>query len=240
MYKTQAETRAFFDAFRPLVANSKHCDIVVAPPYTALSVAAEAARGTAISIAAQNVHGRPEGAFTGEICARMLVEVGCSAVIIGHSERRQYYNETDESVHLKTKAALEEGLIPIVCVGEILSERESNLTEAVLKRQFEGGLGALTPAEFSRILLAYEPVWAIGTGKTATPEQAGQVHRYLRELAAARFSFEEASALRILYGGSVKPDNIKGLMAQAEIDGALVGGASLDPRSFAAIVNYQA
>ncbi len=240
MYKTQAETRAFFDAFRPLVANSKHCDIVVAPPYTALSVAAEAARGTAISIAAQNVHGRPEGAFTGEICARMLVEVGCSAVIIGHSERRQYFNDTDETVHLKTKAALEDGLIPIVCVGEVLSERESNLTEPVLKRQFEGGLGALTPAEFSRILLAYEPVWAIGTGKTATPEQAGQVHRYLRELAAARFSFEEASALRILYGGSVKPDNIKGLMAQAEIDGALVGGASLDARSFAAIVNYQA
>jgi triosephosphate isomerase (TIM) len=240
MYKTQAETRAFFDAFRPLVANSKHCDIVVAPPYTALSVAAEAARGTAILIAAQNVHGGPEGAFTGEICARMLVEVGCSAVIVGHSERRQYFNETDESVHRKTKAALEDGLIPIVCVGEVLSERESNLTEAVLKRQFEGGLAALTPAEFSRILLAYEPVWAIGTGKTATPEQAAQVHRYLRELAAARFSFEEASALRILYGGSVKPDNIKGLMAQAEIDGALVGGASLDPRSFAAIVNYQA
>jgi triosephosphate isomerase (TIM) len=240
MYKTQAETLAFFDAFRPLVANSKHCDIIVAPPYTALSVAAEAARGSAISIAAQNVHGRPEGAFTGEICARMLVEAGCRAVIIGHSERRQYFNDTDETVHLKTRAALEAGLIPIVCVGEVLGERESNLTEAVLRRQLEGGLGALTPAEFSRILLAYEPVWAIGTGKTATPQQAAQVHRYLRELAAARFSFEEASALRILYGGSVKPDNIRGLMAQAEIDGALVGGASLDPRSFAAIVNYQA
>ena len=141
-------------------------------------------------------------------------------------------------MHRKTKAALEEGLTPIVCVGEILSEREGNLTETVLQRQFEGGLGALTPAEFSRILLAYEPVWAIGTGKTATPEQAAQAHRYLRELAAVRFSFEEASALRILYGGSVKPDNIKGLMAQAEIDGALVGGASLDPRSFASIVNY--
>jgi triosephosphate isomerase (TIM) len=237
MYKTQAETRAFFDAFRPLVANSKHCDIVVAPPYTALIAAAEAARGSGIMIAAQNVHGRPEGAFTGEVSARMLVEAGCTGVIIGHSERRQYYNETDESVHLKTKAALAEGLTPIVCVGEILSERESNLTEAVLKRQFEGGLGALTSAEFSRILLAYEPVWAIGTGKTATPELAAHAHRYLRELAAARFSFEEASALRILYGGSVKPDNIQGLMAQTEIDGALVGGASLDPKSFASIVN---
>ncbi len=238
MYKTQAEARAFFDAFRPLVAESKHCDIVVAPPFTALIVAAEAARGSAIAIAAQNLHGRPEGAFTGEVSARMLVEAGCTAVIIGHSERRQYFNETDQTVHLKTKIALEEGLTPIVCVGEILSERESNLTEAVLQRQFEGGLGALTPAEFSRILLAYEPVWAIGTGKTATPELAAQVHRFLRELAAARFSFEEASALRILYGGSVKPDNIKGLMAQAEIDGALVGGASLDPKSFASIVNY--
>jgi triosephosphate isomerase len=238
MYKTQAETRVFFDVFLPLVANSKHCDIVVAPPFTALDVAAKAARGTSVAIAAQNVHGQREGAFTGEVCAPMIVEVGCTAVIIGHSERRQYYNESDESVHRKTKAALEEGLTPIVCVGEILSEREGNLTEAVLKRQFEGGLGALTPDEFSRILLAYEPVWAIGTGKTATPELAAQAHRYLRELASARFSFEAASALRILYGGSVKPDNIKGLMAQAEIDGALVGGASLDPKSFASIVNY--
>jgi triosephosphate isomerase (TIM) len=238
MYKTQAETRVFFDVFLPLVANSKHCDIVVAPPFTALDVAAKATRGTSVAIAAQNVHGQREGAFTGEICAPMIVEVGCTAVIIGHSERRQYYNESDESVHRKTKAALEEGLTPIVCVGEILSEREGNLTEAVLKRQFEGGLGALTPDEFSRILLAYEPVWAIGTGKTATPELAAQAHRYLRELASARFSFEAASALRILYGGSVKPDNIKGLMAQAEIDGALVGGASLDPKSFASIVNY--
>ena len=238
MYKTQAETRVFFDVFLPLIANSRHCDIVVAPPFTALDVAAKAARGTSVAIAAQNVHGQKEGAFTGEICARMIVEVGCTAVIIGHSERRQYYNESDESVHRKTKAALEEGLTPIVCVGEILSEREGNLTEAVLKRQFEGGLGALTPDEFSRILLAYEPVWAIGTGKTATPELAAQAHRYLRELASARFSFEAASALRILYGGSVKPDNIKGLMAQAEIDGALVGGASLDPKSFASIVNY--
>jgi triosephosphate isomerase len=240
MYKTQAETRAFFQEFRPLVAESKHCDIVIAPPYTALNVAAEAAKGSGIAIAAQNVHGRPEGAFTGEICAGMLVEAGCTSVIIGHSERRQYYNDTDAAVLAKTKAALEAGLIPIVCVGEILSERESNQTEAVLTGQFEGGLGALTAAEFSRILLAYEPVWAIGTGKTATPELASAAHRYLRELAAARFSFEVAFALRILYGGSVKPDNIKGLMAQSEIDGALVGGASLDPKSFASIVNYGA
>ena len=240
MYKTQAETRQFFAAFKPLVAKSKHCDIVIAPPYTSLSVSAEAAKGTDIAIAAQNVHGRPEGAFTGEISAGMLIETGCTAVIIGHSERRQYFNDTDATVFSKTQAALEAGLTPIVCVGEVLSERESNQTEAVLKRQFEGGLGALTQAEFSRILLAYEPVWAIGTGKTATPELASQAHRYLRELAEVQFSFELASALRILYGGSVKPDNIKGLMAQTEIDGALVGGASLDPQSFASIVNYSA
>jgi len=238
MYKTQAETRAFFQAFKPLVANSKQCDVVVAPPFTALVTAVEAAKGTGIAIAAQNVHGRPEGAFTGEISARMLVEAGCTGVIIGHSERRQYFNDTDQTVHLKTKAALEAGLAPIVCVGENLSERESGHTQAILKRQFEGGLGALTPEEFSRILIAYEPVWAIGTGRTATPELASEAHRFLRELAASRFTFEAASALRILYGGSVKPENIQGLMAQPELDGALVGGASLDPKSFAAIVDY--
>jgi triosephosphate isomerase len=238
MFKTQAETRAFFEAFGPLVAASQHCDIVVAPPFTALAAATEAAQGTAIAIAAQDVHWEKEGAFTSAISARMLVEAGCRAVIIGHSERRQLFGDTDDSVHRKTKAALEAGLTPIVCVGESLGEREGNLTHAVLKRQFEGGLGALTGAEFSRILLAYEPVWAIGTGRTATPEMAADAHRYLRELAGHHFTLERASALRILYGGSVKPDNIRGLMAQVEIDGALVGGASLDAKSFAAIVNF--
>ncbi|MGA3294958.1 MAG: triose-phosphate isomerase [Candidatus Acidiferrales bacterium] len=238
MYKTGAETRAFFEAFQPLVAASKHCDIVVAPPFTALSAAVEAARGSAIRIAAQNLHWEREGAFTGEISARMLVEAGCRSVIIGHSERRQYFGETDESVNRKTKAALEADLTPIVCVGETLSEREGNLTETVLKRQFEKGFAALTGAQFSRILIAYEPVWAIGTGRTATPEMAADAHRYIRDLAANQFTPEQASALRILYGGSVKPDNIKGLMAQEGIDGALVGGASLDPKSFAAIVNF--
>jgi triosephosphate isomerase (TIM) len=238
MYKTGAETRAFFEAFRPLVAASKNCDIVIAPPFTGLAAAVEAARGSAIGIAAQNLYWEREGAFTGEVSARMIVETGCSGVIIGHSERRQYFGETDESVNRKTKAALESGLTPIVCVGETLSEREGNLTNAVLKRQFENGFAALTAAEFSRILVAYEPVWAIGTGRTATPEMAADAHRCIRDLAANRFTSEQASALRILYGGSVKPDNIKGLMAQEEIDGALVGGASLDPKSFAAIVNY--
>lgn len=238
MFKTQAETRAFFAAFGPLVAASRHCEIVVAPPFTALAVAVEAAKGTAIAIAGQNVRWEREGACTGEISTGMLVEAGCRAVIIGHSERRQFFGETDDSVHRKAKAALEAGLTPIVCVGELLAERERDLTHAVLKRQFEGGLGALTGADFSRILLAYEPVWAIGTGRTATPEIAADAHRYLRELAGQHFTHERASAIRILYGGSVKPDNIRGLMAQVEIDGALVGGASLDPQSFGAIVNF--
>lgn len=238
MYKTAEEALAFFQAFEPLVAASKHCDIIVAPPFTALAAAVESTRGSSIAVAAQNLHWEREGAFTGEVSARMLVEIGCRAVIIGHSERRQFFGETDDSVHRKTKAALEAGLTPIVCVGELLAEREGNLTQAVLKRQFEGGFAALTPAEFSRILIAYEPVWAIGTGRTATPEIAAEAHRYLRSLAAAQFTSELASALRILYGGSVKPENIEGLMAQDEIDGALVGGASLDPKSFAAIVNF--
>jgi triosephosphate isomerase len=238
MYKTQAETRAFFEAFKPLVAASHHCEIIVAPPFTALVAAVEAARGSAIMIAGQNADWHSEGAFTGEISMRMLADVGCRAVIIGHSERRQYFGETDESVNCKVKAALEAGLTPIVCLGEALAERERNLTYAILKRQFEGGLAALTGAEFSRILLAYEPCWAIGTGRTATPEIAGDAHRFIRELADARFTSERASAVRILYGGSVKPDNIRGLMAQVEIDGALVGGASLDSQSFASIVNF--
>jgi triosephosphate isomerase len=238
MYKTQGETRAFFDAFKPLVANSHHCDIIIAPPFTDLSTAAEAARGSAITIAGQNADWHPEGAFTGEISMRMLLDAGCRSVLVGHSERRQYFGETDESVNKKVKAALEAGLTPIVCVGESLAERENDRTHHTLKRQFEGGLAALTGAEFSRILLAYEPCWAIGTGRTATPEIAADAHRFIRGLADAQFTSERASAVRILYGGSVKPDNIRGLMAQVEIDGALVGGASLDPQSFASIVNF--
>ncbi len=238
MYKTREETREFFEVFKPLVAGPQKCDIVVAPPFTALETAVEVARGSAIAVAAQNMHWEKEGAYTGEISARMLVEMGCRGVIIGHSERRQYFCETDESVNRKTRAALAAGLMPIVCVGETLAEREGNQTQAVLKRQFEGGMAALTGEDFSRILVAYEPVWAIGTGRTATPEIAAESHGYVRELAVARFGLDQASAVRILYGGSVKPDNIKGLMAQVEIDGALVGGASLDAKSFAAIVNF--
>lgn len=238
MYKTQADTRAFFSAFAPLVANSSHCDIVVAPPFTALAAAAQFARGTKIAVSSQDLYWGKEGAFTGEVSAGMLVEAGCRYVIIGHSERRQFFGETDETVAKKTKAALAAGLTPIVCVGELLAQREAKNTEAVLEKQFRGGPGSLTPEEFSRILIAYEPVWAIGTGRTATPEIAAAAHRFLRQCGAKQFSTGAASALRILYGGSVKPDNIHGLMAQEELDGALVGGASLEAKSFAAIVNY--
>lgn len=238
MFKTGAETRAFFEAFHPSVKASKHCDIVIAPPFTSIAAAVEATQGSSIAIAAQNLHWEREGAFTGEVSARMIVDAGCKYVIIGHSERRQFFGETDESVHRKTQAALLAGLTPIVCVGETLPERESGVTKDVLRRQFEGGFAALTEDSFSRILIAYEPVWAIGTGRTATPEIAEDAHRFIRELASGKFGEARANAVRILYGGSVKPDNIKGLMAQPDIDGGLVGGASLDPKSFAAIINY--
>jgi len=237
MFKTQAETRAFFSAFLPLVGGVRRCDIVIAPPFTAIPVAVEAARGSTVGIGAQDVFWEKEGAFTGEIAPPMLVEAGCHYVIIGHSERRQFFGETEQTVAKKTKAALAAGLTPIVCVGELLEQREAGRTEEVCERQFGGGPGALTPEEFSRILVAYEPVWAIGTGKTATPDIAAAAHRFLRKCAEKKFSSDQAQALRILYGGSVKPDNIQGLMAQEELDGALVGGASLDAKSFASIVN---
>jgi triosephosphate isomerase (TIM) len=238
MYKTQQEARDFFAAFKPLVSAATHCEIVVAPPFTSIAACVDAANGSAIGIAAQNVYWANEGALTGEVSPRMLVDAGCHGVIIAHSERRQFFGETDESANRKVKAALAAGLTPILCVGEMLADREAGNTQKVLEKQFRGSLAALTTAEFSRIIIAYEPVWAIGTGRTATPEIAAEAHKFLRDLAAGSFTAEYAASLRILYGGSVKPENIKGLMAQADIDGALVGGASLDARQFAAIVNY--
>ncbi len=208
MYKTQAETREFFRVFKPLVSEAKHCEIIVAPPFTALAAAVESARGSSIAIAAQDAYWEFEGAFTGEVSVPMIADVGCRAVILGHSERRRYFGETDATVNRKLKAALAANLQPIVCVGETLEEREAGHTERVLSAQFLGVTAALTPAEFSRILLAYEPVWAIGTGCTATPETAEQSHEYLRRLAREHFGEENASALRVLYGGSVRPDNI--------------------------------
>ncbi|MGB7730928.1 MAG: triose-phosphate isomerase [Candidatus Acidiferrum sp.] len=236
MYKNQKQTRAFFRAFKPLVIEISDCDIVIAPPFTDILAAVKAAKGTTIGISSQDVFWEKEGAFTGQISTGMLVEAGCGYCIIGHSERRQFFGETNETVFKKTKAALAAGLTPIVCIGEMLADREAGNTEKVIEQQFQGSVGALTPEEFSRILIAYEPVWAIGTGRTATPEIAAAVHKFVRQCAATQFSPSHASALRILYGGSVKPDNIQGLMAQEELDGALVGGASLDPKSFASLV----
>ncbi len=238
MYKAAEETAAFFQKLVPMVAGATHAEIVICPPFLCLPCAAECSRGTNIEIGGQDVFWLKEGAYTGAISAPMLVAAGCRWVIIGHSERRQYFGETDETVFKKTVAALEVGLKPIVCMGERLEEREGNATEAVLATQFAGGVAGLGPEQFSRITLAYEPVWAIGTGKTATPDMAASAHRFLRGEIRKRFGAEGAATCRILYGGSVKPDNIKGLMAQPDLDGALVGGASLDPASFASIVNF--
>jgi triosephosphate isomerase len=238
MYKTPAETVQFFEKFRPLVEKSEHCEIVICPPFTNLAAAVDAAKGTRIRVGAQNVGWAKEGAFTGEISGPMISAVGASHVIVGHSERRQYFGETDETVLKRTRAALEFGLTPIVCVGERLEERETGHTEAVLVRQFRDGIAGLTPEKFARIVIAYEPVWAIGTGKTATPEIAADAHRAIRGQVREKFGKEAADAVRILYGGSVKPDNTRTLMAQPEIDGTLVGGASLDAVSFASIVNF--
>jgi triosephosphate isomerase len=211
---------------------------VICPPFTNLAAAVEAAQGTRIHIGAQNIAWAKEGAFTGEISGPMIVAAGATYAIVGHSERRQYFAETDETVLKRTLAALEFGLSPIVCVGERLEERESGHTEAVLARQFQNGIAGLSEQQFARIVIAYEPVWAIGTGKTATPEIAAGAHRAIRGQARAKFGKEAGDAIRILYGGSVKPDNTRSLMAQPEIDGVLVGGASLDPVSFAGIVNF--
>ena len=238
MYKTIAETVDFIEKIKPVVEKADHCEVVVAPPFTALRAAAEAAKGTKIGVAAQDLHGDKEGAHTGDISAPMLVDAGCTHVIIGHSERRHDHGETDEQVNRKLKAALAAGLTPIVCVGETLAEREAGQTQMVLERQFTGSFAGLTPRDFSRIIIAYEPVWAIGTGRTATPEMAEESHRSLRELARRQFGEGLASQVRVLYGGSVKPENVGGLMAKEEIDGALVGGASLRSDSFLALVNY--
>jgi len=238
MYKTIVEAVDFIEKIKPVVERADRCEVVVAPPFTALAATAKAAKGSKIGVAAQDLHWDKEGAHTGDVSAPMLLDVGCTHVIIGHSERRHDHGETDEQVNRKLKAALAAGLTPIVCVGETLAEREAGQTQRVLERQFTGGFTGLTPQDFSRIIIAYEPVWAIGTGRTATPEMADESHRSLREVARRQFGEGLASQVRILYGGSVKPENVGGLMAKEEIDGALVGGASLRPDSFLALVNY--
>ncbi len=238
MYKTPDQSRDFFRDFLPLVANHGRDEIAVCPPFVDLRATIESSKDSNIFIGAQDMHWEKEGAFTGEISAGMLLAVGCTHVIIGHSERRQYFGETDDTVNLKLKAALEAGLVPIVCVGEVLEERESGLTEDVLRRQCLRAFHAISGKKAAKLVVAYEPVWAIGTGKTATPQLASEAHSLIRSEAAKAFGDTLANNLRILYGGSVKPDNVKSLMEEEEIDGALVGGASLDPKSFAAIVKY--
>jgi triosephosphate isomerase len=240
MYKTISEALEFAQAFKPLVVASTHCDIVVAPPFTAIKSVADRLEGSNVRVAAQDVAAETgPGAFTGEVSARMVRDAGASLAIIGHSERRQYYGESDESVNKKIRAAVEAGLLPICCVGERLDERDAGQAEAVVGKQIGGGLRNLTVEEASRIIIAYEPVWAIGTGRTATPEQAEQMHAFIRSRIREMFGDGVAEGVRILYGGSVKPDNTGSLMSQNDIDGALVGGASLDVDSFSRIVNFK-
>jgi triosephosphate isomerase (TIM) len=238
MYKTPDEARDFFREFLPLVHGHDRDEIVVCPTYLAIDAAVHATNGSNVAIGAQDLYWQKEGAFTGEICGSMLVAVGATHVIIGHSERRQHFGETDDTVNLKLKAALEVGLIPIVCVGEVLEEREAGLTDDVLRRQCLRAFNKVSAKKAARLVVAYEPAWAIGTGKTATPQIAADAHASIRAEAADSFGQEFADKLRILYGGSVKPENARTLMSEAEIDGALVGGASLDPKAFAAIVKY--
>jgi triosephosphate isomerase len=239
MNKTSAEARDLANKLIPLVSGVKDRDIVLAPTFTSLQTVGEAIKGTNMALAAQNLFWEDKGAFTGEISAEMLLDLGCKYVIIGHSERRQYFGETDETVNKKVRQALNKGLLPIVCVGELLNEREAGKANDVIDRQVSGALKGVTAAEMQKIVIAYEPVWAIGTGKTATPDQANEIHAFIRQKVKAMYTAEVAGSLRIQYGGSVTPDNVSQLMAMPDIDGALVGGASLKPESFAALVTFK-
>ena len=236
MFKTVSETVAFVNDLRDLVKAAAGVDIVVAPPFTAVHAAANAARGTNIAVAAQDLYWGREGAFTGEVSPAMIKEAGAAHAIVGHSERRRLFGETDAIVNRKTLAAIAAGLTPVVCVGETLEERERGDMLAVLDRQIKEGLDQLTAEQIGALVVAYEPVWAIGTGRTATAAQAGEAHAHIRKRLRQWFGGDAADACRILYGGSVKPDNIRELIAEEDVDGALVGGASLEARSFADIV----
>jgi triosephosphate isomerase len=238
MYKTPAEAQAFVRDFLPLVAGHTRDEIALCSSFVCLPALVEAVRGTALGVGAQDMFWEKEGAYTGQVSAGMLTAVGCTHVILGHSERRQYFGETDDTVNRKLEVALEAGLTPIACVGEVIEEREAGLTEDVLRRQCVRAFHGISTKKAAKLVVAYEPVWAIGTGKTATPQLAADAHRVIRAEAASAFGDAFAAGLRILYGGSVKPENATALMAEEEIDGALVGGASLDPKSFATIVKY--
>jgi triosephosphate isomerase (TIM) len=239
MHKTTAEAVTLVKALKAAIASSQDVDVGVAPPFTALMAVAEALRGSGIFVAAQNMHWEPQGAFTGEISAAMLTDVGCTRVIIGHSERRQYFAETDATVNRKLKAALNAQLDPILCIGETLEQREGNATFGVLEQQLRQGLTDIAAEGMQRLVLAYEPIWAIGTGKTASPAQAQEVHAFIRGLLGDLYGKALADEVRIQYGGSVNAGNIQLLMTQPDVDGALVGGASLEASTFAQIVSFQ-
>ena len=234
MHKTIAETEAFLDAFLPAAAELRHTELVVCPPYPSLAAAVARCAGSGVRVAAQNMHEEGRGAFTGEVAAPMLTELGVDGVILGHSERRALFGESDEALARKVPAALEAGLVPILCVGETEAERDANQTEAVLRRQLQADLAATPDARLSELVIAYEPVWAIGTGRNATPEQAEEAIAFIRSLVADRGE-AAGEAVRILYGGSVKPDNAADLLGREGVDGALVGGASLDPGDFLSV-----
>jgi len=238
MYKTPAEAKAFVEAFLPLVANQTRDEIALFPSATSLTTVVAATAGSNVAVGLQNMHWAEEGAYTGETSAAMLKAAGATHTLIGHSERRQYFNETDELVNLKLHTALRRGIVPVVCIGEVLDEREAGKTADVLCTQLRGAFSGIAPEAAAPIVIAYEPVWAIGTGKTATPEIAADAHKIIRREVAQILSPAIAESVRILYGGSVKPENASALLTQHDIDGALVGGASLKPDSLAAIVNY--
>ena len=239
MNKTSTEAHDLAAKLIPLVADVQDREIILAPPFTALRTVGGAIKGTNMALSAQNLFWEDKGAYTGEISAEMLLDLGCRYVIIGHSERRRYFGETDDTVNKKTHHALKKGLLPIVCVGESLSEREAGKANEVIERQLLGAFKGMTADAMLKIIIAYEPVWAIGTGKTATPEQAEDVHEFIRRKIGTMYSSDIADPLRIQYGGSVTPQNVSSLMAMPDIDGALVGGASLNPESFAALVKFK-
>lgn len=239
MYKTIAESVALVNDLKKSCAGVADREILVCPVALSIPAVHETVKGSSIKLGAQNLHWEVQGAFTGEMSAPMIKAAGCDYVIVGHSERRQYFGETDQSVNKKMKAAFKAGLVPIVCVGETLQERESNNAFKVVERQVNEGVSGLTAQESAQLVIAYEPVWAIGTGKTATPQQAQEMHAFIRKLLSAMYGGEKAQIIRILYGGSIKPDNIDSLMAQADIDGGLVGGASLKAEDFTRIVKFQ-
>jgi triosephosphate isomerase len=238
MYKTPKESLAFLEAFLPMVAGHTRDEIAVFPTMSSLAYAIEATDGSNVRAGAQNMHWLNEGPYTGETSPTMLLSIGCRHILLGHSEQRLYFNETDERVNLKLKAAINHGMTPIVCVGEMLTEREDGQTEEVLRRQLRAALLNVTATEAHRLVIAYEPVWAIGTGSTASPEMANEAHAIIRHQLGLCCDDTVAENTRILYGGSVKPENVSELMSQPEIDGALVGGASLNPASFSSLVHY--